>query len=120
MADTKPNPTPPPAAPLRTDGPTLAEFVQSGYKAEDYPPKGYAINSLPPEVPNGAPPPPDAASPQPAAQTLEERVTELEAVVHQLASSVSGPHWGPGGWLERVGARIKAATAKKAPAEKTP
>ncbi len=27
---------------LRTDGPTLAEFVQAGYKAEHYPPKGYA------------------------------------------------------------------------------
>ena len=30
----------PPA--LKTDGPTLEEFVKAGYKAEDYPPAGYA------------------------------------------------------------------------------
>lgn len=29
-------------APLRTDGPTLAEFVDAGYPAESYPPPGYA------------------------------------------------------------------------------
>lgn len=27
---------------LRTDGPTLAEFVAAGYLAENYPPEGYA------------------------------------------------------------------------------
>lgn len=27
---------------MRTDGPTLQEFVDAGYKAEDYPPPGYA------------------------------------------------------------------------------
>ncbi len=27
---------------LRTDGPTLAEYVAAGYKAENYPPRGYA------------------------------------------------------------------------------
>lgn len=30
------------ARPLRTDGPTLAEYVARGYKAENYPPAGYA------------------------------------------------------------------------------
>lgn len=29
-------------APLRTDGPTLEEYVKSGYLAENYPPAGYA------------------------------------------------------------------------------
>lgn len=27
---------------LRTDGPTLEEYVEAGYKAENYPPDGYA------------------------------------------------------------------------------
>lgn len=31
-----------PDAPLRTDGPTLAEFVAAGYLPENYPPQGYA------------------------------------------------------------------------------
>lgn len=30
------------ALPLRTDGPTLAEFVAAGYAEKDYPPAGYA------------------------------------------------------------------------------
>lgn len=29
--------------PLRQDGPTLEEYVEAGYKAENYPPKGYAV-----------------------------------------------------------------------------
>lgn len=32
-------------APLRIDGPTLAEFVAAGYSAEDYPPAGYAVRT---------------------------------------------------------------------------
>lgn len=45
-------------APLRTDGPTLAEFVGAGYKAENYPPEGYAVKEpapapLPTERPMG-------------------------------------------------------------------
>lgn len=34
---------------LRTDGPTLAEFVAAGYAAEAYPPQGYAAVSDPVE-----------------------------------------------------------------------
>jgi hypothetical protein len=30
------------AAELRTDGPTLEEYVAAGYSAENYPPTGYA------------------------------------------------------------------------------
>lgn len=29
-------------APLRTDGPTIAEFTAAGYPADTYPPQGYA------------------------------------------------------------------------------
>jgi len=31
-----------PGDPLRTDGPTLKEYVEAGYAAENYPPQGYA------------------------------------------------------------------------------
>jgi hypothetical protein len=36
---------------LRTDGPTLDEFVAAGYKAEDYPPAGFAARSSVPDEP---------------------------------------------------------------------
>jgi len=49
-----------------------------------------------------------AASDPPAPLTLEDRITELENVVHTLGLQVSGDHWKRGGWLERIGARIKA------------
>jgi hypothetical protein len=36
---------------LRTDGPTLEQFVAAGYKAENYPPPGYAaVQSVPAET----------------------------------------------------------------------
>lgn len=35
---------------LRQDGPTVAEFVASGYKASNYPPKGYASRSTADEI----------------------------------------------------------------------
>lgn len=35
---------------LRTDGPTIAEFVAAGYRAENYPPEGYASRSTDEEV----------------------------------------------------------------------
>lgn len=34
---------------LRTDGPTLAEYVKAGYKAENYPPRGFAVRVDPDE-----------------------------------------------------------------------
>lgn len=37
-------------APLRTDGPTLAEWVAAGYLAEHYPPEGYAAKADAPAV----------------------------------------------------------------------
>ena len=36
---------------LRTDGPTLEEYVNAGYSAENYPPKGYAARVEPLRVP---------------------------------------------------------------------
>jgi hypothetical protein len=41
-----PEPDPiPEVEPLRTDGPTLEEFVAAGYKPEHYPPPGYAARA---------------------------------------------------------------------------
>lgn len=39
-----------PSEPLRTDGPTVAEFVTAGYLASNYPPTGYASRSSNEEV----------------------------------------------------------------------
>ena len=38
------------AVELRTDGPTVEEFVTAGYRAENYPPEGYASRSTDEEV----------------------------------------------------------------------
>lgn len=38
------------AGDLRTDGPTVAEFVAAGYSASNYPPEGYASRSTPEEI----------------------------------------------------------------------
>ncbi|MBP0438427.1 hypothetical protein [Tianweitania sediminis] len=35
---------------LRQDGPTIAEYLSAGYKAENYPPAGYAARSTPEEI----------------------------------------------------------------------
>lgn len=34
----------------RTDGPTVAEYVAAGYRAENYPPEGYASRSTPEDI----------------------------------------------------------------------
>jgi hypothetical protein len=38
------------AASLKTDGPTIAEWVAAGYMAGNYPPSGYASRSTPEEI----------------------------------------------------------------------
>lgn len=58
--------------------------------------------------------PTSTTTPAPAPLSLEDRLAALEAVVHTLAINVSGPHWDRGGWLDRVGAQLKAG-AKKIP-----
>ena len=35
---------------LRTDGPTVAEYVEAGYQASNYPPSGYASRSTAEEI----------------------------------------------------------------------
>lgn len=35
---------------LRDDGPTVAEYVEAGYQAANYPPAGYASRSTPEEI----------------------------------------------------------------------
>lgn len=35
---------------LRTDGPTVAEYVAAGYRADNYPPQGYASRSTDEEI----------------------------------------------------------------------
>jgi hypothetical protein len=37
-----PSSSKPEPVPLRMDGPTLEEYIEAGYKAESYPPQGYA------------------------------------------------------------------------------
>lgn len=34
----------------RNDGPTVAEYIERGYRAVDYPPQGYASRSTPEEI----------------------------------------------------------------------
>lgn len=44
-ADPEPDAAPAAEPELRTDGPTLEEFLAAGYKAELYPPSGYAART---------------------------------------------------------------------------
>lgn len=41
-----------PGEELRKDGPTVAEFVEAGYRASNYPPFGYASRSTDDEIAN--------------------------------------------------------------------
>jgi hypothetical protein len=57
---------------LRQDGPTAGEFVESGYKASNYPPKGYASRSTQEEI--------DAAiAAQKETDPLKMKVDDLKA-----------------------------------------
>jgi len=79
----------PPDPPLREDGPTLEEFIAAGYKAEAYPPKGYAPVPSPGlttyrlnqanQVAQGKPPvtPPPTTPPAETAPNLDD-LTESE------------------------------------------
>lgn len=46
----KPPPPSPKPKKLLTDGPTLSQFVKSGYPAENYPPSGYSDKRTPKEL----------------------------------------------------------------------
>lgn len=60
-------PAPQPEPALRTDGPTLAEYIAAGYSAEGYPPSGYASKEEQSQADRPAavetPEPPPAADP---------------------------------------------------------
>jgi hypothetical protein len=60
------------AAPLRQDGPTLAEYVAAGYSAETYPPRGYAAKPERAGEPHGHPPIDGIGDPAPAGETGRE------------------------------------------------
>ncbi|MDE2097470.1 MAG: hypothetical protein KGL39_09515 [Patescibacteria group bacterium] len=65
---------------LRTDGPTLAEYVAAGYKAESYPPQGYAPKLEPPQgVNTGA-----QAEAQALADKMLAEAKALEAAAEDL------------------------------------
>jgi hypothetical protein len=65
------SPAPTNTSHLRTDGPTLAEFVAAGYKAEDYPPEGLAPRE---EATAAVPVPvPEAGKPQMLKRTTDEK-----------------------------------------------
>lgn len=110
---------------LRTDGPTLKQFREAGYEDKHYPPHGYEANppgTTPPE-PAGAARFTAVSYTQSASSTvagttdpattsvtvLEARLTELEAVVHQVASfSRNAEHSTIQSWCKKVSARLKA------------
>ncbi len=52
---------------LRTDGPTLEEYIAAGYTAEGYPPAGYAAVASKPAAQDQAPT--EIAKPEPVEQT---------------------------------------------------
>lgn len=68
--------------PLRTDGPTLAEWVAAGYLAEKYPPDGYAVREAEAPAAPHVPDVVDAAAPATADSPTMQTMSE---VAHQLA-----------------------------------
>jgi len=82
-ADDKPKTEEPP---LRQDGPTLEEYVAAGYKAENYPPPGFAAKPSPaaagaPEAPAAHETPSEAQKPasEPASPAADANLGSLSA-----------------------------------------
>lgn len=77
VSNVEPVPEPPPqplnADGLRTDGPTIAEFVQAGYLASNYPPAGYASRSTPEEIAEHMPTSDPTTSPDTTVSTDTEK-----------------------------------------------
>ncbi|AEA70183.1 Conserved hypothetical protein [Pseudomonas brassicacearum subsp. brassicacearum NFM421] len=59
---------------LRTDGPTVAEYVAAGYKASNYPPEGYASRSTEDEIAEAL----QAEQNAPETDPLKMKVPELK------------------------------------------
>lgn len=78
---------------LRTDGPTILEFIEAGYQAINYPPEGYASRSSQEEI--------DAAIQ--AQKELEDNVDPLKMTVPKLKE-----------WLTAKGIEFDAGANKEA------
>lgn len=66
-----------PAA-LKTDGPTVAEFVKAGYSAKNYPPAGYESKSTEAEIADAI------AAEEEAAETKAKSPESVKAAIDQL------------------------------------
>ena len=66
--------SPTPGSGLREDGPTVAEFIASGYKASNYPPAGYASRSTAEEIEAAL----EAEKGAPETDPLKMKVPELK------------------------------------------
>lgn len=66
---------------LRTDGPTLEEYVAAGYKAENYPPEGYAVRENSEVEGEEAENALQAAHEQHIANSVQPQLTEVEKAV---------------------------------------
>jgi hypothetical protein len=82
---------------LRLDGPTLEEYVKAGYKAENYPPKGYAAKpssegavTPKPETDAQADQQPPAAPNQPEAPATQPPASVPAPVVEKAAEKPAG------------------------------
>ncbi len=64
---------------LRQDGPTVGEFVESGYKPSNYPPKGYASKSTDAEIADAIATQKKADEDEPETDPLKMKVDELKA-----------------------------------------
>lgn len=81
---------------LRTDGPTVSEYVAAGYRAENYPPQGYASRSTPDEISaavalqNAPPPPlPEPAAPEGAAKAAPQVANKAAPPVANKAGTAT-------------------------------
>lgn len=86
-------PAPTNADGLRTDGPTLAEYLEAGYTADTYPPKGYASREPVTEKEPGD----WRAQPKPAARNELPQPVATKAIVNtgktdELSQAVVAMH----------------------------
>jgi hypothetical protein len=106
-----------PAATPKDNGPTVAEWVNAGYLAANYPPSGYASKSTPEEIAAAvaaqAAAPEKPAAPAPAAMPSEFDApvkvrcivhtrphTDLKALAHEEIAEVSA-------WLAKAMLKLK-------------
>lgn len=95
---------------LRTDGPTIAEFIAAGYSAANYPPQGCASRSTPEEIaaalppvappapPAPVPPPPPSNPPADDAKPMVAQIGERFFIVNRSGDKLSGKGISPTGY----------------------